>query len=131
MQEFLSEFDLNHPAPVHLIEEAEKNLSFSFPKDYRRFLELGNGGDGFIGESYAILWRVEELASLNNEYQVCDYAPGLLLFGSNGGGEAFAFDLRAPTQPIVKVPFVGMDLQSIVVIGKNFSNFLNYLYTES
>jgi len=33
---------------------------------------------------YAALWHVNELMMFNKEYAVAEYAPGLLLFGSNG-----------------------------------------------
>lgn len=29
----------------------------------------------------------------NEEYQVRQYAPGVILFGSDGGGEAYGFDI--------------------------------------
>jgi len=34
---------------------------------------------------------------MNEVYEVAKYAPGLILFGSDGGDEAFAFDFR--TEP--------------------------------
>ena len=80
-----------------------------------------------IGETYLMLWRVEELAEMNTAYQVDEYAPGLLLIGSDGGGEAFAFDTRTNPWPVVKVPFVGMDLQYAEVLSPSFDAFLKTL----
>jgi hypothetical protein len=54
-----------------------------------------NGGEGFIGENYLRAWPVEDLIQSNKDYRVDEAAPGLFLFGSSGGGEAFAFDTRS------------------------------------
>ena len=57
-----------------------------------------------------------------------EFAPGLLLFGSDGSGDAFAFDMRGPGMPIVRVPFVGMDLSEVEAIAGDFVEFLQKLY---
>lgn len=130
MMQFLKEFDFNPLASVELIEHIKAELSFSIPQEYCDFLIQGNGGDGFIGENYVILWKIEELIELNQSYQVSEYAPGLFLFGSNGGGEAFAFDLRNSQVALVKIPFVGMDLRDVIEMGASFTDFLSYLYYD-
>jgi len=58
---------------------------------------------------------------MNKSYGVNDYAPGLFLFGSDGGGEAFAFDARSDAKPIVSVPFIGMELKLARPVASNFS----------
>ena len=65
---------------------------------------------------------------MNKAYQIADYAPGLFLFGSDGGGEAFAFDIRTEAKPIVSVPFVGMELELIQPFGSTFRAFLETLF---
>jgi len=51
------------------------------PREYVEFLNVTNGAEGFIGENYVMLWRVQVLALMNQSYQVEKYAPGLLIFG--------------------------------------------------
>jgi len=97
------------------------------PEDYADFLRFENGGEGFIGSAYLILWRVEELLELNRAHQVTDHALGFLFFGSDGGGEAFAFDRRSDTTPVVRVPFIGMDLKLIRPLASSFTAFLEVL----
>jgi hypothetical protein len=94
-------------------------------------LQRMNGGEGFLGEhAYVALWRVEELGERNAGYEVAEFARGLFLFGSNGGGEAFAFDTRTGQFRIVAVPFIGMDdLADAIVIATNFRTFLEVLFT--
>lgn len=92
---------------------------------------MWNGGEGFIGpNAYVIFWKLEELMELNKAYQVAEYAPGLFIFGSDGGGEAYAFDVRTPAMPIVSVPFVGLDLSLARAIAPTFSGFLDILSKE-
>ena len=78
-------------------------------------------------KSYAMLWKVGELYRFNREYEVQKYAPGLLLFGSTGGGEGIAFDMREPSKLVVSVPFIGMDLKEIIPLAATFDGFLEYL----
>jgi SMI1/KNR4 family protein SUKH-1 len=96
----LSELTVNmdlHPAATNtMIMAVEEHLGARLPKDYAQFFKLANGGEGFIGNAYAILWSVEELSSMNRSYELQKYAHGLLIFGSEGGGEAYGFDTRAP-----------------------------------
>ena len=52
---------------------------------------------GFIGaNAYVIFWKIGELTEVNKAYRVSEYAPGLFVFGSDDGGEAYAFDVLRP-----------------------------------
>jgi SMI1 / KNR4 family (SUKH-1) len=127
-REMFREFHGNPPATEFLIRKIQKEGHVTLPSDYVEFLQKMDGGEGFIGpNAYVILWRVGELLDINKAYEVSDYAPGLFLFGSDGGGEAFAFDMRLSSRPIVEVPFVGMDLNLIRPKGATFYEFLNLL----
>ena len=100
-----------------------------FPEDYVTFLRFANGGEGFLGDNQPlILWPVEELALRNDGYHVRDYAPGLLIFGSNGGGDAYGFDTRSPDWPIVELPFIGMDWREACSVAPSFRSFVTHLY---
>lgn len=90
----LTNWHLNGPATEESIRQASLSLRIKLPPDYAEFMKKHNGGEGFIGDNYVILWRVEELAPFNRDYEVEQYAPGLIMFGSKGGGEAYAFDTR-------------------------------------
>ena len=90
-------------------------------------MSVQDGGEGFVGNQYLILWRATELMEFNREYEAAKYAPSLLLFGSNGGGEAFAFDARDNAMKIFIVPFVGMSLKDASQVAEKFDNFLSKL----
>ena len=99
----------------------------SLPADYLEFAELHGGKEQFIGEEYLSLWEPDELAALNESYEVEKSAPGLLVFASNGGGEAYGFDTRRPTWPVVMIPFIGMEWKVAIPVGNSFSDFLQRL----
>jgi len=127
-EELLGEnFNGNAPATAEQIAVAERSLGKSLPDDFRAFLQATNGGEGFIGENYIMLWTAEELGELNEAYPVKECAPGLLLFGSDGGGEGYAFDMRTSPPPIVMVPFVGMSLTYANPVAPTFVAFLKNL----
>lgn len=123
----LAAFNGNPPADAASIQQFQTEAGLRLPEDYAKFLRERDGGEGFIGDAYLILWRLGELVELNKAYQVTEYAPGLFLFGTNGGGEAYAFDTRSDAKPIVSVPFVGMDLKSVHTVAPNFGSFVDKL----
>jgi len=110
-----------------LISESERDLELKLPDDYLAFLKTSNGGEGFVGNNYVMLWKIDELSSMNRSYETEVNAPGLLLFGSNGGGEAYGFDTRELQWPVVCVPFVGMQWKDARQIGRSFLDFLEHL----
>jgi hypothetical protein len=128
-ERLLANFNGNPPADASAVRQFEAEFHLRLAEDYVQFLEWVNGGEGFIGKNvYIILWRVEELLEMNTAYHVAEYAPGLFLFGSDGGGEAFAFDTRSDANQIVSVPFVGMELSLARALAPNFGQFLEKLY---
>ncbi len=116
------------PATLDSLARCEASLGFSLPPDYGQALRQMNGGEGFIGKNYLMLWSVEEFVKMNTGTYFAEAAPGLLVFGSDGGGEAFAFDARSTPPPIVVAPFVGMDWTTAITIAPNFTAFLQHLY---
>jgi hypothetical protein len=96
----------------------------SLPDDFLSIFSELNGGEGFVGEEYLILWKAEELIPFNREYEADKYAPGIFLFGSNGGGEGFGFDTRSKPYKVVEIPFIGMDLQYAAPIADSFTHLL-------
>jgi hypothetical protein len=109
------------------VARCQANLRFSLPTDYVQFLEQMNGGEGFIGKNFLRAWPIEDLMQFNKGFFVDVAAPELFLFGSSGGGEAFAFDTRSFAPPIVAVPFI-VSLEDATAIAPNFSSFLQHLY---
>lgn len=124
-----ADFNGNAPVTSDAVSACELKLRCQFPRDYVNFLNEMNGGEGFIGdESYLIVWPVEEIESNYVQYEVEKYCEKLLLIGSSGGGEAYAFDRRVNPWQVVQVPFVGMDYSLCEVVGNSFSDFIQALF---
>ena len=123
-------FKGNPATTAATIRGFEATSGIRLREDYAAFLMQSNGGEGFIGEGYAMLWRLEELLEKNDAYKVDEYAPGLFLFGSDGGGEAFAFDIRSDKRPIVSVPFIPLNHSEARFLAMDFESFIHVLFTS-
>lgn len=110
------------PAEAAVVDGLSASFGVKLPKDYTDFLREHNGGEGFIGDSYIIFFKAEELVDFNREYEVEKYAPGILLFASNGGGEAYGFDTHDVDMPIVRIPFIFMERQSAETIARDLAD---------
>lgn len=124
IKQLLDDFTLEPGASPESLQHLEAIKGVDLPDDYRSFLADANGGEGFIGAEYLILWKAEELEQFNREYEVETHAPGLFLFGSNGGGEGFGFDTRSMPYKVVQVPFIGMDLKYASHVADSFLDLL-------
>ena len=122
MSYVLTEGQLDPPARPSAVENMSSELGVPLPGEYLDFLRQHNGGEGFVGENYVVFWKAEELAQFNREYEVKQYAPGIILFGSDGGGEGYGFDTQVVGMPIVRIPFIGMDRRYATLITENFSD---------
>ena len=106
---------------------AYQTLNINPPADYLAALQFTDGGEGFIRYSYFRLYSITELLLFNESYQIARFARRLVIFGSNGGGEAFGFDARENRIEIIQIPFIPMDFQYAKPLGKNFMEFLSLL----
>jgi hypothetical protein len=101
------------------------------PSDYLRTLELIGPGEGFVANDYVRLFPLDELSSLNRAYDFPTLLPGTLLFGSNGGGEGFAFRLQGVDPPVVRVPFIPLHPDYEEFEAPNFAAFWRRLLSGS
>ena len=76
-------FEFNTP---YLGETIEKINEVVLPKDYIEFMKKHNGGEGDIGETWLIIYPLEELKEINDDYESEEFLPGHIIIGSNGGG---------------------------------------------
>ncbi|TPM34475.1 SMI1/KNR4 family protein [Mesorhizobium sp. B2-3-5] len=127
MRYILTEGQFDAPAEPAVVDGLAARLGVDLPKDYTDFLKKHNGGEGFIGDNYIIFFKSEELFDFNREYEVEKYAPGILLFASNGGGEGYGFDTEDAAMPIVRIPFIGMDRQYAETIAHDLADLFAQL----
>jgi len=108
---------------IEKVKEIEETMSIKLPQDYIEYMKSNSGYTGMINDDYYNIWKLEEIISMNNSYQVQEFFPNLIYFGSNGGGEAFAFD-KSNNMCIVSIPFIGTEKDKIVV-ANSFNDFMN------
>jgi SMI1 / KNR4 family (SUKH-1) len=121
-------FQPNAPAPSEAIASLRAALPKPLPEGYVAFLQRANGGEGFLGERYVQLWRAEELLETNRGYKVAEFFPNLFLIGTDGGGEAYAFDVSGNDASVFEVPFIGMPSDARA-IANSFDSFIAALGT--
>ncbi len=127
MRATLEPFKGNAPASDPDVQACEASSGTKLPHEYVLFLKKTNGGCGFVGVNYVEMYPVEKLTEYNRGYGVDKYAPELFLFGSNGGGEGFAFDRRQPGWPVVMVPFIPLDVHEAITVAPTFAVFFDTL----
>jgi hypothetical protein len=111
---------------VARLERARTGL----PSAYLAFLRSGGGGEGDLGiePGWIQFWPAEQVVDLNRGYQVELNLPGFFGFGSNGGGEMFAFDMRRGGDPqVVMVPFIAMTESEARVVAPSFGELAPHL----
>lgn len=124
IKQFMKDLSMEPGASAESLQFLKSIEGVDLPDDYCSFLLDANGAEGFVGAEYLILWKAEELERFNREYEVEIYAPGLFLFGSNGGGEGFAFDTRSTPYKVVQVPFIGMELKHANHVADSFLDLI-------
>ncbi len=108
---------LGRPAERKAIAKAERALG-EVSHEYVEFLLLHNGGEGPVGtEGYARFFPIEDLA-----YSELGHLADWLLFGTDGGGEAFLFDHEGQ---VMMAPWIG-DRGDAVAQGR-FREFVRRL----
>jgi hypothetical protein len=126
--ELFAKFEGNPPASIESIDRCQAGLGFPLPADYVQFLLKMDGGQGFIGEHFLRLLPAEQLVEMNTGTYFAEAAPGLVVFGSDGAGEAFGFDTRSAPSPIVMIPWIGMEWDVAIMLAPDFNSFLQHLY---
>lgn len=81
--------------------------------------------------AYLMLWSTKEIAPLNEAYATAEFAPGLVLIGTNGGDTAYGLlDSGDGRRSYVNVPLVGMSLDAIELMGSSLLDFVASLQLD-
>lgn len=82
-------FEFNAPYNGGRISEIN---GVRLPQSYLDFMRQHNGGEGDIGETWLVLYPLEELREINDDYEISEYLPDHILIGGNGGEEFYGID---------------------------------------
>jgi hypothetical protein len=99
----LASLKQNEPASDLAIASFERAFGRRLPDDYREFVRFANGAEGFVGDSYVMFYDLDHVLE---RHRLSDESAHLAI-GSNGGGEAFAFDYNHAPPSVVLMPFIG------------------------
>lgn len=119
-------WDREPPADESAIEALVEQSGVDLPQDYLAFLRFSNGGDGHINiePGWFQIWPAEEVVESNQFFELEEELPGFFGFGSNGGGEMLAFDMRSSQPwPVVMVPFGPLEAEFAIKIADDFLSF--------
>lgn len=121
-----SNFNFNNSDNVKIVDRLN---DVALPLEYLEFMKKHDGGEGEIGPCYVILYKMDELAEVNQDYCVEEYLPQNCIIGSNGGGELFGIDKNGN---YFTVPAI-MDEKDKIILGRSLTDFLanlNQFFTE-
>jgi hypothetical protein len=104
MDDELKDFIAAPPARACDIEAAEAALGVTLPADYKAFLRLHDGADGWVGNTRLELWPAAALAARNRDHEIDRAAPGLVAIGGDGRDAGLALDMRDHPVPVVILP---------------------------
>lgn len=121
------DFEKNPPIKSEAIQKILKEINLELPSDYIDIFLFMNGGEGFLGDNYCRLYPLDKLVSLNQTLSVKEFAPEIFIFGSNGNGEAFAFEMISSSLSFIKIPFIPMDTKYANFLGKTTKEFIENL----
>ena len=96
----------------------------NLPEEYLAYLREGIDLHGDLKADdfnrYFDLCPEEELNEWNKDYEVDKNAPGYTVFGTNGGGELYAFDASGA---IFELPAIGMASDVAIKISESWQDF--------
>jgi SMI1 / KNR4 family (SUKH-1) len=123
--ELINRLNLTAPATEDALKQLQQVARI--PDDYIAFLRRSNGGEGFIGSSYLIVFGAEEVTSVSLDAEIKDIIPGLIMFGSNGGAKSYAFDTTKAEESIVEFYLIDIDDEDPVLLANSLDDFFRYL----
>jgi len=106
------------------IRKVEAEQKFRFPKEYCELLLFSDGLYGPIGRNYLQIYSLQDALETNEKFK--EFTEGLFIFGSDGGGEAYAFDTRNGWK-IMMATFVSMGREDAVEIADTLPQFVQRL----
>ena len=131
VKKLIEGMELNPQTTRSALTDVETRLGIKLPDQYINFMMESNGAEGNIGSSYLAIWTAEQIAQLNKDYAVNDFTPGLVYFGSDGGGMAYAFDNRTDLISIVEFPFDSIHIEDAKTCGNTFLEFQQFLFNQN
>ncbi len=103
----------NPPGKKEDIEKLEGGFNVNLPNDFKQILMFSNGGT-LEGYQTAInIFHSDEILALYKEFDLYEDIPQSLIFGGDGGGIFYCYDLRKKDLPILIFSEDEMNYQNV------------------
>jgi len=112
--------------PGRAVDTSSACDQLALPPEYVELLGFMDGGEGYLGSQYVRFLEFQDAVWINTESPLQNFRDGLFIFGTDGGGEAFAFDQRSQNA-IVKVPFIPLIRQYAHPVGVTLRSWVEML----
>lgn len=107
MKESISELLLKNgwkshkEASIQEIEMLKKTFGIDLPEDYEELLLKSNGGSLYGFNTPINIYSIKVVIALYMEFDYYTNIPKSLIFGGDGGGKIYTFDLRKDNKPVL------------------------------
>jgi hypothetical protein len=114
------------PVRAEDLAAAEDNLGVALPEDYRAMLMASDGLVELMPAAYVQLWPLADVVRINGNdcYGLAQALPGLVLIGSDGGGELLGSDIRKSPARVVLVNAVSASWTEASEQGDSLSTLM-------
>ena len=82
------------PTPTEEIEKLKIAFVVDLPRDYEEVMLNSNGCSLSSFQAPLIIWSTIEVLALFREHDLYEHIPETLIFGGDGGGTLYCYDLR-------------------------------------
>lgn len=111
-----------NPLTIRLIQSIGVKLPASYMDTMTHGLELVFD---FAEGKQLLLWPLDELITINTDYEAVENYPGFFLIGTYGVSEACA--IETATGLIYTIPFIGNIPEDAIPVGESMASLLEYL----
>jgi SMI1 / KNR4 family (SUKH-1) len=113
-------------APDGALKETPDAIT-GLPPDLRAFLEQHDGGRGKVGNRPLILWSADQIAREAQSQEVSLATPGLLLFGTDGGAEAYGYLSRLREHRYGRIPLIAAGMHEFEAVADSLEELIDSL----
>ena len=101
----------------------------NLPADLRAFLARHDGGRGTVGtrKRPVVLWSAEQIAHEAESQEVSLATPGLLLFGTDGGGLGYGYLGRLRERRYGRIPLIAAGVHEFEALADSLEELLQLI----
>jgi hypothetical protein len=101
------------------------------PEDYMSFLQWSDGAEGYAGGgAYVRLWSARDVIRFNRAYQVPEFIPGLLLFGTDASVMGYGLDWSTNEVRCVEIELAALDREYVHEMAESFTGLIRLLASD-